>query len=517
MVSNKKWLRFIFIVLMSLMGLWVLASLDGSTVLACCHGGSGGGSGGDGDNPPKILQINAPAIVEANTSADGTFWWEDKDGDADWAEFLICTDPNTCSSIGGEAFNPWGLKSGSSQFKFSCVGVGSRVGVIQLTDEKRHSTQGSFTFNCVEGSAPPTPPPPSSEQGNQVVISSNQGTDKLKPGDQKQVTLAPDESVDVKLQCEELNALIGLAMIKYEEDDDETLGLAIAVFNVIFTGGADALKVMAICGSTFAPLAASLHSPFKIELLQGPIEATISHQEISLDVSTPTTNVSGAGLSRFGVSHDPVTGESAVAAYEGTLNVQPKNSGLQSVTLQSGQQVAITQDSVGSVTPISSGPSPTPPPSSGGSSLQSYDANNNNLLEDDEFFVAIDAWIGGRLDDNTFFQAIDLWISGQPIAAAASSLTTSRLNSITLATSRAGRSLTFAARGQGITSMGVEIFDLNGQRIFTQSVTGTRLTWNLQTSKGQPVANGAYLYRVTLGGAHGERLQSEIRKLLVLR
>jgi hypothetical protein len=63
----------------------------------------------------------------------------------------------------------------------------------------------------------------------------------------------------------------------------------------------------------------------------------------------------------------------------------------------------------------------------------------------------------------------------------------------------------------------VEVFSLNGQRLFTQEALGTRLNWNLNTSDGQQIANGVYLYVVTAYGMDGQAWRSEVRKLVIRR
>ena len=159
----------------------------------------------------------------------------------------------------------------------------------------------------------------------------------------------------------------------------------------------------------------------------------------------------------------------------------------------------------------------TPSAPGGGSSLKSFDANNNNVLEDSEFFAAIDSWIASQIDDTTFFKAIDLWISGGAISAAQLSLKTLSLDSITLMSNPMRHAITFVAHGQGIIYMDVEIFNLNGQRVFSQEAAGSRLAWNLRASNGQHVANGVYLYTISVRGFDGAVIRTEVKKLVVLR
>lgn len=59
----------------------------------------------------------------------------------------------------------------------------------------------------------------------------------------------------------------------------------------------------------------------------------------------------------------------------------------------------------------------------------------------------------------------------------------------------------------------VEVFSLSGRSVFRSGWTaGRRLSWDLST-----VANGVYLYVVTVQGANGEGVTSKLEKLVVLR
>lgn len=152
---------------------------------------------------------------------------------------------------------------------------------------------------------------------------------------------------------------------------------------------------------------------------------------------------------------------------------------------------------------------PTAPP--GG--VAQFDTNKNGVIDDAEFFAAIDQWVAGAVSDQLFFQVLDAWVSQSPVGGA--SVKGLSLQAVSLSTS--ARAATFVASGQGIEGLRVEIFDLDGQRIFAQETAGTRLTWTLSAQEGQPVANGVYLYVVTVKGANGETLRSEVKKLVVLR
>jgi hypothetical protein len=68
------------------------------------------------------------------------------------------------------------------------------------------------------------------------------------------------------------------------------------------------------------------------------------------------------------------------------------------------------------------------------------------------------------------------------------------------------------ASGEGIASVGVELFDLSGRRLLTQQGEGRELT---VTVNG--LANGVYLYVARVRGFDGQEYVSGVRKLVIVR
>lgn len=77
----------------------------------------------------------------------------------------------------------------------------------------------------------------------------------------------------------------------------------------------------------------------------------------------------------------------------------------------------------------------------------------------------------------------------------------------------------FAALGWGITitAIQVEVYDLAGRRIFDSGfIKGNQLIWDLRGSQGSPVANGVYLYKISVKSP-SIPWRSKVGKLVVLR
>lgn len=73
------------------------------------------------------------------------------------------------------------------------------------------------------------------------------------------------------------------------------------------------------------------------------------------------------------------------------------------------------------------------------------------------------------------------------------------------------------ARGEGIASVQLQLFDLNGRQLMNQASNTTTLTLPAMDSSGQLLSNGVYLCIVRVRGYDGREYVSEIRKLVIVR
>lgn len=124
------------------------------------------------------------------------------------------------------------------------------------------------------------------------------------------------------------------------------------------------------------------------------------------------------------------------------------------------------------------------------------------------------------IDDPTIRRLIQMWILGEPVsgASAVRVLACQDLHVETVqlsAPSALERELRL--HGQSIEAMRVRVFDLSGRLQVEARSGGPQLRFSLLNGQGQPLANGVYLYVVGVQGRDGERWQSAVRKLLVLR
>ena len=86
---------------------------------------------------------------------------------------------------------------------------------------------------------------------------------------------------------------------------------------------------------------------------------------------------------------------------------------------------------------------------------------------------------------------------------------------VALSSERSGA--TFRVQGAGVSGFQVRVYSLTGKLVFDSGmVYSPALRWNYLSNDGQPLANGVYLYTVTVQGADGI-YRSELKKLAVLR
>ena len=155
---------------------------------------------------------------------------------------------------------------------------------------------------------------------------------------------------------------------------------------------------------------------------------------------------------------------------------------------------------------------PNPPPNNA-QNLCDLDANQNGFLDDAEFFNTIDLWIGELIENQFFFDAVDAWIAQDQICPAATAASSFNITTQQVASNM----IQFSVTGTSFSSQQLEIYNLQGTLLHQQSASGGSLSWNMRGANRSVLANGVYLYRVTLRDLIGSDVGSEIRKLVVVR
>jgi len=205
------------------------------------------------------------------------------------------------------------------------------------------------------------------------------------------------------------------------------------------------------------------------------------------------------------VEKAPMAGLGAV---QGTLRFDPKALHIKSISAKEGYQLLAQNidNSTGEV------------------KFLAATADTQGLRAGELLQLDLEALRSGRSEIKlALHQVID--INGKDIAAASSFSFSvgAKVGELVVSHIAASPSLVkntaarFSAQGQGIESLKVDVFDLAGRKVYDSGfVAGNALSWNLE-SMGRRVANGVYFYIVTVRGTNGEIIQSEVRKLVVLR
>jgi hypothetical protein len=151
--------------------------------------------------------------------------------------------------------------------------------------------------------------------------------------------------------------------------------------------------------------------------------------------------------------------------------------------------------------------------------LAAFDTNSSCFIDDPEFFGMIDGWVDGQIGDTLFFGGVDAWVSQSNVCevVAGSSVNSLSLDGIAMETNMATSATRFSVSGQNIRELSLEVFGLDGEQVFSRQSSGSHLTWNQSNSAGAPLANGTYLYQVSVADGLGHFLSSKIAKLVILR
>jgi len=102
-------------------------------------------------------------------------------------------------------------------------------------------------------------------------------------------------------------------------------------------------------------------------------------------------------------------------------------------------------------------------------------------------------------------------------AASTEQLTVQPLSVNRIQSTMTGGTLGISAIGQGISGMQLDVFNLSGDHVISERATTQSLRVRMTSETGQPLANGVYLYTVTIEGSNGQVERSGVQKIVVLR
>lgn len=159
---------------------------------------------------------------------------------------------------------------------------------------------------------------------------------------------------------------------------------------------------------------------------------------------------------------------------------------------------------------------------------RALDDDGNAQLSDSEVLSAIQYWISGDalpdvnqlIDDQMMLALIRLWITGESLnlAGAPQTLMPQAFSVHGLRiTSQGALQQTVHVMGSQVVASEIQVFDLQGRPVTEQQVGASSIRLTLRSLNGKPLANGTYMFVVTVYGARGEVWRSGVQKLIVLR
>jgi len=200
--------------------------------------------------------------------------------------------------------------------------------------------------------------PASSDAKAQVTTP--EGIIPVNTGKKTQIVLPPGKGASIDVICSETRAKIDLISLLYGEypadreknEIPEHVQFLMWTYVLNYAQLCDKKGVPSYSQDTAASnLPESSANEIKVELQEGPLRAEIINDQVSLDIETPTVIVSSHGKNTFEVAYDPKSGKSLVTAYQYPIQVQPTGGSQALFTLESGQEVEISNGQVRQAAP----------------------------------------------------------------------------------------------------------------------------------------------------------------------
>jgi hypothetical protein len=191
-----------------------------------------------------------------------------------------------------------------------------------------------------------------------IEVATSQGTTVVKPGEKVQITIYNGEKVTINAKCREVIREATLLYITQDLFEPGKLNPSYGYILCLILKACKSLEsgepIKFQKTAEFADISSlsSVDYPAKLELgLQsGSLRMETVHDEVALNVKTPTMTASSAGKNTFGVDYDPNSGSSVLTAYQNPIYIQPSNGNLAPFTLGSGQQVEVSSSGIGPIT-----------------------------------------------------------------------------------------------------------------------------------------------------------------------
>ena len=192
-----------------------------------------------------------------------------------------------------------------------------------------------------------------------IEVATSQETTVARPGEKVQITIY-GEKVTINAKCREIMRDATLLYISQDLFEPGKLNPSYGYILCLILKACKSLEsrepIKFQKTAEFADISSSaVDYPAKLEfdLQSGSLRMETVHDQVALDVKTPTMTVSSAGKNTFGVAYDLNSESSLLSAYQNPIHIQPSNSNLAPFTLGAGQQVEVSSEGIGPITPLS--------------------------------------------------------------------------------------------------------------------------------------------------------------------
>lgn len=246
----------------------------------------------------------------------------------------------------------------SIQVDTSNLAAGEHEIVAKVTDLV-NNVSGGATYKFIVKRPPANTQPQNPPTPAQVQIITPAGTQSANPTVKTPLTLSSGKA-QIQARCEA--AVYGLlTYLVYKEGTDpdtemfksRALGLAILVQaycdKLLAIRSRDAGVALARPQSQQA--SQDVAATIAIDVQDGAGQFEITHAKAVVSFETASARVDAFGKQTLLVAYDPATRTTLVRALDGSVRVTPNNESLGAVTLNAGQQVKVTADSIGGVSP----------------------------------------------------------------------------------------------------------------------------------------------------------------------
>ena len=157
---------------------------------------------------------------------------------------------------------------------------------------------------------------------------------------------SPESKQKLKLWLQCLKGMF--YAISVDDDDDLFEGFSgQAALNFIL------IATAAACEELKPSITQNTATPFiVIDHEHGALRYRFQQEALSNEIRTDATSIISEGANDFSVAHDQLANQTTVRCYNGSMILLPTNPDLSPIALFTGQQVEITNDSVGPITEI---------------------------------------------------------------------------------------------------------------------------------------------------------------------